>query len=41
MGNHVLLAVARALSQFPDTRSQTLEEYGFIFHPQFVSDCGL
>ena len=41
MRNHILLAVARALPQLSDAGSQALEEFGFVFHAPFVSDCGL
>lgn len=36
--NHILLAVARTLPQFPDAHSQAFEEFGFISHGMFVSD---
>ena len=41
MGNHILLAEARPLTQRLDAPPEVLEESGFVLHDLFVSDRGL
>lgn len=38
VGNHVFLAIACALTQRLDARSQSFEKCGFVLHVPFVSD---
>jgi hypothetical protein len=41
VGNHILLAEARALTQRLNAPPEALEESGFVLHDLFVSDPGL
>ena len=41
VGNHILLAEARPLTQRPNAPAKALEESGFVLHDLFVSDLGL